>query len=189
MNKRTLLILIVALMPFCKGFAQRMQLSTNALGWMCLGTMNAELNVAVAKNWSVGVSGKYNPFTYGSKANDGSNHQFQIRQRSVAALARWWPWHIYSGWWVAGKAQWQEYNMGGIISSSTEEGQCVGGGLSAGYSHMISTHLNVEMGLGLWGGLKNYVVYACPTCGRITGSGIKPFVMPDNLTVALSYVF
>ncbi len=182
-------MLIVALMPFCNGFAQRLQVSTNALGWMCLGTMNAELNVAVAKNWSVGISGKYNPFSYETSADDNSKRQFQMRQRTVAALARWWPWHVYSGWWIAGKAQWQEYNMGGILSSSTEAGKRFGGGLSAGYSHMISTHLNVEMGLGLWGGLKDYAVYACPTCGRKTASGVQSFVMPDSLSVALSYVF
>lgn len=166
--------------------AQKLQVSANTLGLLCLGTFNGEVNYAVSQHWSVGMSGKFNPFSY---SMSGGDRQFQMRQRSLSAVARWWPWHIYSGWWVSGRLQWQEYNMGGFVSAQTEEGQRYGGGVTAGYSHMISEHFNVEMGLGVWGGFKQYTVYACPTCGRKLEEGQKGFIMPSDFIVAISYVF
>ena len=167
--------------------AQRFQLSANAVDLACLGTMNAELEYAVARHWSIGLAGRYNPFTFNRPGT--ADGRMQLRQRSVNLNARWWPWHIYSGWWLAGKAQWQEYNMGGVISEKTEEGRRYGGGLTAGYSHMVNRHLNVEMGLGLWGGRKRYTVYACPRCGTRLEEGVKGFILPNDLIIALSYVF
>ena len=168
--------------------AQKVQISANAMGIMCLGTLNAEVDYALSRHWSLGLSGKYNPFSFQRPFTE-DKVQMHLRQRSVAAVARWWPWHIYSGWWIAGKAQWQEYNMGGILSDNTEEGQKYGGGITAGYSHMINSHLNVELGLGVWGGMKQYTVYACPTCGTKLSDGVKSFVLPNDLIIALSYVF
>ena len=137
MNRRRIALCTVSLLSAvwlglvcpCDLFAQKLQVSSNALGLLCLGTLNGEVNYAVSQHWSVGMSGKYNPFSY--SGNNGER-QFQMRQRSVAALARWWPWHIYSGWWVSGRIQWQEYNVGGFASPQTEEGQRYGGGVTAG---------------------------------------------------------
>jgi len=170
--------------------AQKFQIGTNAATLACLGTLNAQIDYAFDQHWSVGVTGKYNPFTFSKPSSDGvESPTMQLRQRSVAALARWWPWHIYSGWWVAGKAQWQEYNAGGIVSQETEEGQRYGGGLVAGYTHMLSKHLNMEFGLGVWGGMKQYTVYECPTCGRKVSEGSRPFVMPSDIIISVGYVF
>lgn len=180
------MFLSVLLLNVLPAAAQKLQVSANAMDLVFLGTLNAEVHYAVAQHWSIGMSGRFNPFTYASAESD---RQFQMRQRSVSAGARWWPWHIYSGWWVAGKAQWQEYNMGGILKPETEEGQRYGGGITTGYSHMISTHFNVEFGLGVWGGVKQYKVYACPRCGTKLEEGIKAFVLPNDLIIAVSYVF
>jgi len=170
--------------------AQKIQVGTNAVGLACLGTLNAQIDYAFAQHWSVGIQGRYNPFSFNRPSSDGEQAStMQLKQRCVAALARWWPWHIYSGWWIAGKAQWQEYNSGGIVSQQTEEGQRYGGGLTAGYTHMINKHLNMEFGLGVWGGMKQYTVYACPTCGKRISSGSRSFVMPNDVIIALSYVF
>lgn len=166
--------------------AQKLQVSTNAVGLACLGTFNAQIDYALSQHWSIGAAGKYNPFSYdGGVADSG----VQLRQRSLSAVARYWPWHIYSGWWLCGKVQWQEYNMGGLLSEQTEEGQRYGAGITAGYTHMLSEHFNIEFGLGVWGGMKNYTVYACPTCGTKKDGGVKSFVMPNDVIIALSYVF
>lgn len=179
---RIRLTILLMVMPLCT-FAQRFQVGTNVASLACLGTFNAEFDVAVDRHWTVGVAGKYNPFLYGDAK------QFALRQRSASVSARWWPWYVYSGWWVAGKAQWQEYNMGGLLSPRTEEGHRFGGGVTAGYSYMVSPHLNLEVGLGVWGGVKNYRVYACPTCGDKLDSGIKGFMLPSDVILAFSYVF
>ena len=162
-----------------------MQAGVDVAMLACLGTINLHADYALAQHWTVGAEGRYNPFTF----NGREDNQFQMRQRSIAAVGRWWPWHVYSGWWVAAKARVQEYNMGGIISQETEEGMRYGGGLSAGYAHMISDHFNLEMGLGFWAGMKEYTVYACPTCGQKLSEGVKSFILPGDLMISLSYVF
>lgn len=188
MSSRWTLLTAMAFLFCLPSSAQKFQVGTNAFGLACLGTLNAEVDYAVSRHWTVGLSGYYNPFSYPREGGDLES-RMQLRQRSVAASARWWPWHVYSGWWLSGKVQWQEYNMGGIISQQTEEGEKYGGGVTFGYAYMINPHLNLEMGLGVWGGFKQYTVYSCPRCGTKVAGGSKGFLMPNDLIIALSYVF
>ena len=87
------------------------------------------------------------------------------------------------------KAQYQEYNRGGILRQKTQEGDAFGLGLGAGYSLMLHEHINLDFGLGGWGGRKVFTDYACPRCGKITGSGAKWFFMPNEITVAIMFTF
>ena len=54
---------------------------------------------------------------------------------------------------------------------------------------MLGRHFNLDFGLGLWTGYTTYVTYACPTCGRIIGSDQRLFILPNDLMIALSYIF
>lgn len=164
--------------------AQKWSVSTNALDWANLGTLNVDASAAVGRHATVGVGAKFNPWSFG-----GEDRQFQNKQRSAYVYGRWWPWFIYSGWWFGGKAQWREYSSGGIVSRQTEEGDAYGAGLSAGYTLLLKKYLNLEFSAGFWGGYKTYTVYACPTCGRIVDSGAKTFIMPDNLAISLMFIF
>ena len=84
---------------------------------------------------------------------------------------------------------WQEYNAGGMFSQQTREGDRYGGGLYAGYAHMLAPHLNLEFGVGMWAGADVFTVYSCPSCGLTLKSGVKGFVLPDDIMLALVYVF
>ena len=130
------------------------------------------------------AGGKYNPYSHGEGADARQN-----RQRTVSAGARYWPWHVYSGWWMGCRAGWQEYNKGGYGSRETSEGERYGAGFSGGYSYMLSQHLNLDFGVGFWGGVDNYVTYSCPSCGRIVDGGQKYFVMPNDFILALTFIF
>ena len=169
--------------PAC---AQSAALSTNLAGYAEMGTLNGEASWAVGRHWSLHAGGRYNPFTFSGGAEGG---QRQLRQRTLAVGARFWPWHIYSGWWVAGKAQAQEYNFGGFSSPQTQEGDRLGGGLTAGYSYMLGPHVNLEAGAGVWAGQDRYTVYACPSCGRTLDRGNRTFLMLNEVLLSLSYVF
>ena len=165
--------------------AQRFSLSTNLLDYACLGTFNAECSYSVSRRWTLTLGAQYNPFTY----RKGRTDQFQLRQQSYSFGARLWPWHTWSGWWMAGKIQYQEYNYGGILSRQTEEGDRAGVGLYVGYTYMVSPHFNVEFGLGGWTGLDKFCRYSCQQCGLLEMSGKKWFVLPDDIMIALVYVF
>lgn len=165
--------------------AQRFSISTNLLDYACLGTFNSEFSYSVSRYWSITCGAEYNPFTY----RKGQENQLQLRQRSLSIGARIWPWHTWSGWWMAGKIRYQEYNYGGIISRQTEEGDRAGVGLYAGYTYMVSPRFNLEFGLGGWTGLDRYSRYSCQQCGLTEKAGHRWFILPDDIMIALVYVF
>ena len=182
-------ILLIAAVLLCCGrsHAQEMSLSTNVLGLANLGTMNVEASWGFSRHWSANVGVRYNPFTFPGR--EGIADTMQARQRTVAVGGRFWPWHIHSGWWLAGKAQYQEYNMGGLLEAETSEGDRIGGGLTGGYTYMLSPRFNLEIGAGVWAGYETFTTYACPECGRIVERGDRPFVLPNEILLGLVYVF
>lgn len=186
--KRFAIILAVAafILPSLKSGAQTVSLSTNLLDYACLGTLNADVSYSLSRRWSVTAGARYNPFTFRKGDPD---KQFQLRQQSYSLGARLWPWHTWSGWWFAGKLRYQEYNSGGIRSLETIEGDRFGAGLYAGYTYMLTSHLNIEFGLGLWSGLDVYRCYSCPVCGVTLESGKTHFILPDDIMISLAYVF
>lgn len=179
-------VLALLTLPAIRAGAQNLSVSTNAVGYINYGTLNAEASVSVARQWTVTAGVKYNPFRF-TAGEDA--HEVNNRQRLFAAGARFWPWHVYSGWWIAGKLQYQEYNQGGITSPLTQEGDRIGLGATVGYTYMLARHLNLEFGLGGWAGADFYTRYECPTCGLTLEEGRKAFILPNDIIVAISYIF
>ena len=183
---RILIAMATIILTSSAASAQKWSLSTNAVDWLVLGTSNIEGGVAVGRHLSLHTGMKINPWTF--KGNE-SERQYQARQQTYYGGVRIWPWNIYSGWWFETKAQYSEYNIGGIWSKKTEEGDAYGIGLAAGYTLMVHKNLNIDFGVGMWGGMKKYTVYSCPKCGIIDESGRKAFFLPDNIALALVYIF
>jgi hypothetical protein len=156
--------------------AQELSLSTNIVDYANGGAANLEAAYGFTRHWSMNAGMKYDAFG-------------TARQQLYSLGSRYWPWHIYSGWWFGGKMQYQEFNEKESWGQHTSEGDRYGAGLSGGYSRMLSKHLNVDLGLGLWAGYTSYVTYACPTCGRRIDAGSKAFILPNDIMIALSYIF
>ena len=164
--------------------AQRFSLGTNLADYADFGTLNISGTVSVSKRWSLGADVKYNPYLFSR-----GGEPLSARQRLFSLGSRFWPWHVYSGWWLGAKMQYQEYNRGGIRSEKTEEGDRFGAGLSGGYSYMLLPNLNLDVGIGFWGGWGRYTAYSCPVCGLTLEQGSKMFFLPNDIIFAFSYVF
>ena len=186
MKIRIIMMVVLMAFPLQRISAQDTALSTNVLGYADMGTMNVEASYGIARHWTLNMGMRYNPFTFQNKT---TGTQMQSRQQSYSVGARFWPWHIFSGWWLSGKMQYQEYNEGGIRSLETSEGDRYGSGLSGGYTYMLGNHFNVELGLGVWAGYDKYTTYACPSCGRTIAKGERVFLLPNDIMLSLSYVF
>ena len=184
--KKLIIAAIVILLPrVCS--AQRWSVGTNAADWAALGTVNAEAGVAVARHVTLTASARVNPWTF---REGDTERQFQTRHQTYSLGMRWWPWYVYSGWWMGAGAQYREYNRGGLFGKrETEEGDAFGASLGGGYTMMLHKHLNIEFGASLWGGYSVYTVYACPSCGRVTDSGRKWFILPSSIVTSLVWVF
>lgn len=185
---RTIRYIVPAiLMMLCwKAEAQRFSISANLLDYAALGTLNADVSYSLTRRWSLTAGARYNPFTF---RKGDPERQFQYKQQSYSAGVRMWPWHAGAGWWFAGKMRYQEYNIGGIISPETREGDRLGVGVYAGYTYMLGPHFNLEMGLGVWAGSDRYRLYSCPICGVTLESGNEVFLLPDDIMLSLVYVF
>ncbi len=200
MKRFVLTALLVAagfLVSSQEGQAQRYSVSTNVVEWANLGTINAEAGIAVAQHFSVHAGARYNNWTF-LKGNPDDRftdpegdleRQFENRKQAYALGMRYWPWYIYSGWWGYVRGQYMEYNRGGLIRHSAEEGDALGVGLGIGYTHMLHRNWNIEFGLGAWGGVTRYTTYRCTNCGSIVDQGQKAFILPDDVFVSFIYVF
>lgn len=88
MRKIIILTAVLAVFGIERASAQKFSVSTDLLGYACLGTFNAEVSYSVSRYWSVTAGARYNPFTF-RKGNPtasfsiGSSHI-----RSVPACGR-----------------------------------------------------------------------------------------------------
>ena len=169
--------------------AQEMGISTNVVDYLTAGSLNVEASYGFARHWSVSAGGKYSPLPSGKSILPASDDTALLRQRLFNAGLRWWPWHIYSGWWMGAKLQYQEFVEKGRTGPETTEGDRFGGGLAAGYSAMLAPRFNLDLGLGFWGGYALYTKYACRSCGRRIDSGSRPFFLPSDLLLGITYIF
>jgi len=185
MNHKKIITIITLLLIAVTASAQRFAVGTNFVDWMSLGTINGEASVAISQHISFHVGAELNPWTF--RAGD-QQKQFELRQNSYWGGVRWWPWHVYSGWWAGADFRYSVYNLGGIIKRDTEEGDAYGMGAYGGYSIMLNELWNLDLGFGLWGGYKKYTAYSCPLCGVVTEKGEKAFFMPDA-RIAIQLIF
>lgn len=184
MKKLMIVLMLVSGALRCN--AQTFSVETNLLDYANLGTINLEANVGVSQHVSLLAGGSYNDWEFeGASVHDIISN----KQKKGYAGFRYWPWHIYSGWWFAVKGQWQEYGKGGVWRPALEEGTAIGAGALAGYTLMMSKHLNLNFALGVWGGSKEYTLWNCRHCNRIREQGKKGFVELDNVYVSLAYIF
>lgn len=159
--------------------------SLNVADGFTFGTMGISGQYTLTRNVTLEAKARYNPWTW----NAGEPKQLQYRHQTYTVGARWWPWYTFSGWWVSGALQYQQYNRAGIGVSYSREGDAYGAALNAGYAVQIFPWMNVDFGLGFYTGYHKYVKYACPTCGKRLEAGEGFFILPDFITINLMFIF
>lgn len=187
--KRLILICAMALLLPLACKAQLWSVQTNVLGWAALGTINAEVGMSVAQHFSIVAGGCYNPWEFQTHDPDAI-----VRNQHANAYlgVRYWPWYVNSGFWLAAKAQYMDsFSNTGIWRKALKEGRKgIGGGLSAGYTFMLSKHFNIEAGIGGWAGVfQEYGFYSSPEKNFVREEGKKTFIYPDQLSLSFVYLF
>jgi len=188
--KRLLLIGVLGLIFPLVGSAQIWTVQTNVLDWAALGTVNAEVGVSLSQHFSFVAGGRYNPWEF----KDTTHDIFVRNQQQVVYMGfRYWPWYVNSGFWITAKAQYvPSFCVTGLWSKALFEGKNgIGGALSAGYTFMLSKHVNLEAGIGGWAGVfQEYGAYnSQANKNYVREEGRKKFIYPDQLSLSLVYVF
>lgn len=168
--------------------AQKWAVSTNALTWLNLGTINAECSVSVHDHVSVNAGFVANPWSMTTP----TYVELKNGQYGGYVGAKYWPWHVYSEWWVGAKVQYKNFEHVGLLSPNLMEGHALGAGFSGGYSLMIGNHVNLDFGLGFWGGrCVKYTEYKGQYRNEMKILSQRPryFFFLDNIMVALVYIF
>lgn len=187
--------IVALLMLSLTGHAQKVAVGTNAVDWMYLVTPNMYAQYAVGQHWSLEAKAAVNAWSFNTDGTpeERSEQEVKARSQTYSAGVRWWPWNVYSGWWIGARAQYQEYDNGGLRAipwlRKNEAGDAYGAALNAGYALQLSRHWDLDFGLGFWGGYKRYTVYRCPWCGKAEESGSKAFILPDQAMLSILYIF
>lgn len=189
---------VIAIVGEGRSSAQNLSVSTNVVDWAEFATMNIEAGLPLARHLSVHAGVRVNPWQFGIKAGDASYAEvmdlekagFFLKKTQVGLSLRWWPWHVFSGWWFRAKAQYSSYDRGGkFLGQERYMGDAVGGGLALGYTWMLSSSWNLELGVGGWAGMTRESVRENIVTPTPTPYVWKPFVLPDDLVIAFVYIF
>lgn len=166
-------------------------ISTNLFDWADLGTINLDAGFALSRHFSLQAGVKYNPWSI--TPSKGEYSLIQNQQLSGSLGMRYWPWYVFSGWWICAKAQYCDFSETGIWRPALDTGKAVGGGLSTGYTILMTKHFNIELGAGFWGGkLLEHNLYHCPDPVHTDfprESGPKSFIAINDVTISLQWVF
>lgn len=161
-----------------------LSIGTNLLSLLTFGTMEADFGLGLSRHYSLHLKGIYNPFSW-----QASEQILQNKQATLALQGRYWPWFIFSGWYYGTKLQYSVFNRGGLHCPRIKDGIAYGIGLETGYAWMMSKHLNLEFGIGLWGGYASTRTFASARCGKLLERHQGGFCQVDRITIALQYTF
>lgn len=194
MKKRilTAALLLFSILPELQMDAQeksktQVVLSTDVVDWAALGTINLEAGVSLHQHFSLQAGAKYNPWDFKTRK---LSLPLYNHQTTAHVGFRYWPWYVFSGWWIGAQAQYTKYEETGLWRPALDTGSAVGGGLSFGYTLMLHERLNLEFGAGVWAGRRyEHTLYCCPDCMRVRQSGPGNFVALNDISVSLMYVF
>ena len=164
---------------------------TNLVQWANLGTANLEGSFGVSQHFSLHLGAKYNPWQF--KVTNRMNEQkmdMYNNQISVNAGFRWWPWYVYSGWWLGAGVQYSDYANTGTVRPALHQGKAVGGTFSAGYNFMITKNFNIDLGLAGWAGRTfDRKLYTDPDKTDVREGWDRAFIGFNDIFLALVFVF
>jgi hypothetical protein len=174
-----LLSLVFALSPG-KASGQFYAIKTD-LVTLSTGNLNIEGSALLNLRWSAHVPVVYNPFTYGD---------YQLKNISLMPGVRYWFTETYTrGWFAGANAVASYYNIRFWGKEEGWQGLAFGGGLSGGYSMMLSKRVNLEFELGGAAVWTTYDRYECNECRKKTGTGSGVRFIPDKTAISLVFLF
>lgn len=166
--------------------AQKVSLSTDLVDWGYFGTINMEAGVSVSQHFSLMAGARYNPWEFKTRLDK----DMYKKQTTAYIGARWWPWYVFSGWWLGAKVQHSSFSETGMWRPALEKKNAIGAGISGGYTLMLHKNLNLEFSAGIWGGRHyRYKLYECPECMVLRTDKPRNFLDLEDISISIMYIF
>lgn len=163
---------------------QKFLISTNLYDWADYGTINFGFGYVLGRHFSLDLGAKYNDWQF--KTNDHVGYTMH-KQKTASVGVRYWPWYVFSGWWIAAKGQYSDTTTNGAIQFTSKK--ALGAGLSTGYTLMITKKFNIEFGAGFWGGKYLDYVLDVPSTEQSYGEIKDTFFGWNDLNISLQFLF
>lgn len=138
--KKTLLTISLLFAVAATGYAQKIAVKTNALGWASAITANAGVEVALWPRWTLSADGYYNPF-----GNWGD--QKSSRLWGVQPELKYWFCRKFYGHYIGLHGQYSQFDAG--MFKYRYDGSYYGAGLSYGYSLPVAYRWRLDFSLGV----------------------------------------
>lgn len=179
--KKQLVILAVLIVCSVTGAkAQFYGVKVNTLG-TATGTVNAGFEVAVDKQWSLDISGYWNPV---------NTDKFSSRFWYVQPGVRYWLYEHFVGHFAAAHLAYGQYNIGN--DRWYYKGWLTGLGFSYGYTWILSKQWNLtaEAGLGIYYMRDRKRLYEYDDWSPICVTHYRRWVVaPSKLEISFTYLF
>ena len=164
----------------------------NNLLYDAAATPNLQLEIKLARRWTLEVGAGFNPFPLDDKKFP------KWRHLSVSVAPRYWFCNAFHKDFISFNAAYAHYNVAGNaypiawmypqIKDSRYQGDAVMGGVSYGWHFGISPHFSIELEGGVDAGYSWYDQFECKHCGDKKNHGGRWLVLPKlavNLVVPL----
>lgn len=170
-------------------------LKTNML-YDVTATANLGLEFAIAKKWSLDLSGNLNVWSF----SNGKRWKHWLFQPEF----RYWTCGNLGGHFLAFHLLGGQYNVGKVdldflsflgdnfleFKNLRHQGVYGGAGIGYGYSWMLSRHWNIEMEVAVGYVYTKYSLYECAGCGKKVKSDLtQGYIGPTKIALDLVYVF
>lgn len=164
----------------------------NNLVYDAAATPNLQLEVLLARRWTLEFGVGFNPFPL----DDNKNPKW--RHLSVSVAPRYWFCNAFHRDFISFNAGYAHFNVAGNaypvawmypqVRDTRYQGDAVMAGASYGYHFAISPHFSIELEGGIDGGYAWFGEYECRHCGEKKRSGGRWFILPKlgvNIVVPL----
>jgi len=143
-----------------------------------LGSLNIEASGAISGKVSFHLPLLWTPFQL--------NEKTKLKLFALQPGARWWFWHVYSGFFAGTYATYARFNAG--IYNYRHDGYAFGVSFSGGYTKMLTRRWNIEIELG--GGLfyTKYDLFLNESCGEYLSSTSNMMLVPSKVNISFVYI-
>jgi hypothetical protein len=189
MKKIALLCLFILFVTMNLHSQARLAVKTN-LPYLVTATPNIGMEYAFAHNYTLELSGGYNPFVFKNDA--------QLKHWIIWSEVRYWFWESFNSHFLGLHGLIGEFNIGGIdlplsgfeaLKSRRYDGIAKGLGVSYGYQWIIGNNLELELTVGGGFARIDYDVNTLGKNGMKVDEGKKYYFGPTKGALALVYVF